>query len=132
MKTKAKNTDLELKQDTQPCPDDIYGAYETSKIIHSTDDETEVTERKHYITGKYTCDGKPISQDKPAAGTCSICNLPVSSEPGNFGYCCHTHCQAPLGRRHMRFYRDKIYCPEHYPNFIIWIYDFFLERVQPK
>lgn len=108
------------------------GYYENSKIVKSSEDETEVKEIKRYVRGNATCDGIPISTDKPAAGNCSVCGLEVSSEPGNFGYCSYVHCQVPLGRKHMRIYREEIYCPKHYPNFIVRLYDRYLEMVKPK
>jgi len=118
--------------DFELATDDGFKVFESSKRVRSTDDETEVTEIKKYLGGEKTCDGVPISEENPPAGTCSVCQLPVSNKEGNFGYCAHVHCQAPLGRRHMRFYRDKIYCPKHYPNFIVRLYFRYIDLVQPK
>ena len=130
MRHKNKNPELDIDIEGQPCPDDFFNFYETTKIIRSSEDETEVREIQKYIAGDKTCDGVPISE-KPS-GWCSVCGLPVSNKEGNFGYCSYIHCQVPLGRRHMRFYRDEIYCPKHYPNIIVRLYYRYIDMVEPK
>lgn len=126
------NPETNAENTVHPASDERFSIFESSKIVRTVDDETEVLEIKKYIGGEHTCDGVPISEANPPAGTCSVCGLPVSNNKGNFDYCDYVHCQAPLGRRHMRFYRDRIYCPKHYPNILIRLYDRFIDMVQPK